>query len=230
MRVWFRWLSYAQPVSFGFEALLANEFRTLNVPCVSLIPAGAAYPGINIANQVCAGTTGATAGSSIVNGLAYIEANFGYKWSNAWRNLGFIIVYFVFFMAVNLIFYEIQRDESVGGGVMLFRRGAQLAPEVLEAIEAPGSGDDPEKGDKNTRVDVDKPVDEKKKDEAAETLKAASDIFTWRNVCYDIQIKGEPRRLLDNVSGYVRPGALTCRTSLFPSSLLFLLFPLVLPR
>lgn len=25
MHVWFRWLSYAQPVSFGFEALLANE-------------------------------------------------------------------------------------------------------------------------------------------------------------------------------------------------------------
>lgn len=25
MKVWFRWLSYAQPVSFGFESLIANE-------------------------------------------------------------------------------------------------------------------------------------------------------------------------------------------------------------
>ena len=27
MKVWFRWLSYAQPVSFAFEALLANECK-----------------------------------------------------------------------------------------------------------------------------------------------------------------------------------------------------------
>lgn len=25
MKVWFTWLSYAQPVSFAFEALMANE-------------------------------------------------------------------------------------------------------------------------------------------------------------------------------------------------------------
>jgi ABC-type glutathione transport system ATPase component len=34
-------------------------------------------------------------------------------------------------------------------------------------------------------------------------------VFTWRNVIYDIEIKGEPRRLLDHVSGYVKPGTLT---------------------
>ena len=35
------------------------------------------------------------------------------------------------------------------------------------------------------------------------------DIFTWRDVTYDIEIKGEPRRLLDHVSGWVKPGTLT---------------------
>jgi ABC-type glutathione transport system ATPase component len=34
-------------------------------------------------------------------------------------------------------------------------------------------------------------------------------IFTWRNVVYDIEIKGEPRRLLDHVSGFVKPGTMT---------------------
>ena len=34
-------------------------------------------------------------------------------------------------------------------------------------------------------------------------------IFTWRDVVYDIEIKGEPRRLLDHVSGFVKPGTLT---------------------
>jgi ABC-type transport system involved in cytochrome bd biosynthesis fused ATPase/permease subunit len=35
------------------------------------------------------------------------------------------------------------------------------------------------------------------------------DTFTWRDVVYDIKIKGEPRRLLDHVSGWVKPGTLT---------------------
>lgn len=34
-------------------------------------------------------------------------------------------------------------------------------------------------------------------------------VFTWRDVVYDITIKGEPRRLLDHISGYVKPGTLT---------------------
>lgn len=34
-------------------------------------------------------------------------------------------------------------------------------------------------------------------------------IFHWRNVCYDISIKGEPRRILDHVDGWVKPGTLT---------------------
>ena len=33
--------------------------------------------------------------------------------------------------------------------------------------------------------------------------------FQWRNVCYDVKIKGETRRILDHVDGWVRPGTLT---------------------
>lgn len=34
-------------------------------------------------------------------------------------------------------------------------------------------------------------------------------IFHWEDVCYDIKIKKEERRILDNVDGWVRPGTLT---------------------
>jgi len=40
-------------------------------------------------------------------------------------------------------------------------------------------------------------------------LEPQKDTFTWRNVVYDIEIKGQPRRLLDHVSGWVKPGTLT---------------------
>jgi ABC-type multidrug transport system ATPase subunit len=40
-------------------------------------------------------------------------------------------------------------------------------------------------------------------------IQPQTDVFTWRDVSYDIEIKGEPRRLLDHVSGWVKPGTLT---------------------
>ena len=37
-----------------------------------------------------------------------------------------------------------------------------------------------------------------------------TDVFTWRNVQYDVHLKkGETRRLLDDISGFVAPGKLT---------------------
>lgn len=47
------------------------------------------------------------------------------------------------------------------------------------------------------------------KEETMNVIPAQTDIFTWRNVKYDIEIKGEPRTLLDDVSGWVKPGTLT---------------------
>lgn len=34
-------------------------------------------------------------------------------------------------------------------------------------------------------------------------------IFQWEDMVYDIKIKGEPRRILDHVDGWVKPGTLT---------------------
>ncbi|GAA5913660.1 hypothetical protein JCM5296_007276 [Sporobolomyces johnsonii] len=208
MKVWFRWLSYAQPVPFGFEALLTNEFRTLNVPCASLVPSGPAYAGIATANQVCS-VAGAETGSNIVNGSRYLLLQYGYKWSHTWRNFGFVWAYFIFFLAIALVATEYQKDEAASGGVMIFKRGA--APkELVDAIEAPGAKSDEERGeDANARPDLVKDVSEAEKNKAAETLQASTDIFTWRGVNYDVTIKGEPRRLLNNVSGFVKPGAMT---------------------
>lgn len=33
--------------------------------------------------------------------------------------------------------------------------------------------------------------------------------FHWEEISYDIVVKGKPRRLLDNVDGWVKPGTLT---------------------
>ncbi|CCF44605.1 multidrug resistance protein CDR1 [Colletotrichum higginsianum] len=40
-------------------------------------------------------------------------------------------------------------------------------------------------------------------------LEEQTAVFHWKDVCYDIKIKGEPRRILDEVSGWVKPQTLT---------------------
>lgn len=46
--------------------------------------------------------------------------------------------------------------------------------------------------------------------DASDTIQRQTAIFSWRNVCYDIKIKrGEEKRILDHVDGWVKPGTLT---------------------
>ena len=48
-----------------------------------------------------------------------------------------------------------------------------------------------------------------KEEQIDNAIPAQQSVFTWKDVVYDIEIKGEPRRLLDHVSGWVKPGTLT---------------------
>lgn len=46
-------------------------------------------------------------------------------------------------------------------------------------------------------------------DRANGLIQRQTAIFSWKDVVYDIKIKGEPRRILDHVDGWVKPGTLT---------------------
>lgn len=40
-------------------------------------------------------------------------------------------------------------------------------------------------------------------------LQRQTSIVSWKDVTYDIRIKGEDRRILDHIDGWVKPGTLT---------------------
>ena len=40
-------------------------------------------------------------------------------------------------------------------------------------------------------------------------IQKQTSIFQWKNICYDIHLKKEQRRILDRVDGWVKPGTLT---------------------
>lgn len=146
---------------------------------------------------ICA-ETGAVAGQDYVNGDAYIEAAYSYSYSHVWRNFGILIGFLIFFMILYFVASELNSSTTSSAEVLVFRRG-----HVPDALKEDEKGGDEEKSTA--------PADShgKDQDEATNVIPAQKDIFTWRDVVYDIEIKGEPRRLLDHVSGWVKPGTLT---------------------
>lgn len=193
MVIWWKWLSYCNPVSFAFEILMTNEARRLIVPCSNLVPP---YPDASLDNKVCP-VAGSIPGTNLVNGLEYMESQYTYRWDNRRRNVGILIGYWVFFVFAYAILTEFQADPSKQGGVMVFRRGVKntVTQDELNARA--------EKKQQEQELEGTPSVDES-------IIPATQDIFSWRDVTYTVQIKGgEKRRLLDHVTGYVQPGKMT---------------------
>src|SRR5208282_6690876 len=89
-------------LAYGFEALMVNEFHNLELLCVppQLVP-----PYGTPTNQGCT-LPGAVAGSPIVNGEAYLQAQLKYSYSHLWRNVGIILAFWAFFVLMTLFGME----------------------------------------------------------------------------------------------------------------------------
>ncbi|GAB1213678.1 hypothetical protein ATERTT37_002828 [Aspergillus terreus] len=196
MHPWFGWIHYINPIYYAFEILVANEFHGRDFDCSQIIPA---YPNLQGDTFVCS-SKGAVAGRDKVSGDAYIWASYEYTYDHVWRNFGILIAFLVGFLAIYFVATELNSSTTSTSEVLVFRRGHE--PPALKN----GGADDEESS--STDAPVPASSDEKAQSELP-PLPPQRDIFTWRDVSYDIEIKGEPRRLLDNVSGWVKPGTLT---------------------
>jgi len=207
MHPWFKWISWINPVAYAFEGLFVNELHGQRFTCSQLVPSGPGYP--TTGNQFICAIAGAVAGQTTVLGDDYLDAQFQYSYSHIWRNLGFMFAFMIFFLVVYLVATEINSSTDSKAEVLVFRRGhvpkhlevAEKATKNDEEAPMPAAGPGAQGKDEETQ--------QKEQDEEVAALPPQTDVFTWKDVCYDIKIKGEPRRLLDNVSGWVKPGTLT---------------------
>jgi ATP-binding cassette, subfamily G (WHITE), member 2, PDR len=176
-----------------------NEVHGVRYECANLVPPYGVDIGAN--NFACA-VAGAVVGETTVSGDAWARSQYGYTYSHVWRNFGFICAFLIFFYALYIVATELNYASASSGEFLVFRRGH--VPSYLL-----GNTDEEKVQEKQVAPTESTSTGEKTQDDALEAIPAQKDIFTWRNVVYDIQIKGEPRRLLDNVSGWVKPGTLT---------------------
>jgi ATP-binding cassette subfamily G (WHITE) protein 2 (PDR) len=200
MHPWFRWINYIDPVAYAFEALMVNEFHNRRMDCSQFIPAGAEYLNSSPSERVCA-TTGAAAGADFVDGDTWLRVNYQYEYSHLWRNFGVLIALMVFGCAVYLTATEFISAKKSKGEVLLFRRGR--VPDI-------GSTTSDVEAKADDRLNSEMVITRTKTTpDAPASIQKQTAIFHWDEVNYDIKIKNEPRRLLDGVDGWVKPGTLT---------------------
>ncbi|KAG5352685.1 hypothetical protein C0989_001027 [Termitomyces sp. Mn162] len=195
-----RWISYANPLRYGFESIIANEFHTLNGTCSNLVPHGPGYEGVSLDNQVCT-TVGAVTGLDLVDGNDFIRLSFNYSYSHVWRNFGFVCAFAIFFIACLLLFTELNTAVAGQSTMVLYKRGTKAA-----ALH------DADPVDEEKSMPSSQPVSDRDKvitDRALATAPVMRDFFSWQHLEYTVPVSGGHRVLLDDVSGYVVPGKLT---------------------
>ena len=182
--------------AFGFESLMINEFAGRRFACTEFVPP---YGSDSDNSRVCTAVS-AVPGQPYVDGTAYVDSAYRYQPSHKWRNVGILYVMMFGLMAVHLIAIEKISEKKSRGEVLVFQKGK--APRAVKA-----SASDEESGSPSEKALTEK---EQGGRTTADIIQRQDSIFSWKDVCYDIKIKkDETRRILDNVDGWVRPGALT---------------------
>lgn len=140
---------------------------------------------------------GAIVGKITVSGDAYVEKSFQYSYSHLWRNVGVLLGFWVFFTATYLATSALNLsifgkpgairslDKSLSRPSQHWDEAESRAgEESLEQDRVDGSGSMPRMVSGNT-------------------------LFSWRDVTYDVKVGNGTRRLLDNISAWVKSGQLT---------------------
>lgn len=213
MHPWFKWINYLNPIRYGFEGMMVDEFHHTRLNCTQMFPSGSAYTNIPIENKVCP-FSGAEPGQQYVSGDAYMKVAFQYYFNHLWRNFGILMGFFIVFTAIAAFASEYHRSVSAGFDVLIFKKNKETK-RIVEAKKnsiCSSTFDIEKQSNSSTGTSADELKDEadEKLDESVFEGLGSPDVFIWQNVDYDVTLKdGTVRRLLNDVQGYVKPGTLT---------------------
>ncbi|KAL4875271.1 ABC-2 type transporter-domain-containing protein [Aspergillus karnatakaensis] len=182
MHVWFRWIFYLNPSSYAFEALMATEFSTLELACVepNYIPYGPGYSSSVSPNRGC--SVPGSNDEGIISGAAYIREQYSYTAGHIWRSFGVIVGFWLFFIFLTALGFELRNSQS-GSSMLLYKRGGKSSSEKEKPAAA---------ADRSMTL----------------AQSGRQSTFTWNHLDYHVPFHGQKKQLLDQVFGFVKPGNL----------------------
>nr|XP_036577228.1 ABC multidrug transporter [Colletotrichum truncatum]KAF6784140.1 ABC multidrug transporter [Colletotrichum truncatum] len=196
MQDWIGWVRWLNPVYYGLESVMLSEFVGRDFACSNFVPMGPGYDSVAANERVCS-TAGSVPGQDMVSGTTYLATSYGFKNAHRWRNFGVLIAYMILFMGLHLIATEYIASERSKGEVLVFSRKemSRRRKRGVADVETGAVG----RAQQSSGSESD----------SVAGMEKQTSVFHWKDVCYDIKIKGEPRRILDHVDGWVKPGTLT---------------------
>jgi ATP-binding cassette subfamily G (WHITE) protein 2 (PDR) len=194
---WASWIRWINPVSYGFESVMVNEFHDRRFACTSFVPSGPGYENVAADQRACA-VQGSEPDLDFVDGTAYVETAFSYQWNNRWRNYGIIVAITIILFVAHLVMTELVASERSKGEVLVFRRSKMAKSKRRQALDEETGNSSAHQGGKFDNSGTSTPNAQKQQS-----------IFHWEGVNYEVQIKSETRKILDSVDGWIKPGTLT---------------------
>ena len=113
-----------------------------------------------------------------------------------------MVVFILFFMTVYLITAEKLSFQKSKGEVLIFRQNGTFKSKPKTAKDEESLGQDQHRNEKTISTPEETLG-------GSTPIRAQTAIFHWKDVCYEVPIKGKPRVILDHVNGWVKPGSLT---------------------
>lgn len=206
MRPWFKWIIYVNPLQYAFEVLIINEFSGKAIQCVppQLIPYG---PGTEPTSQSCA-LAGSTLGNSVVSGSDYVHA-LGYSYSHVWRNIGILVAFCAFNVALTVVGMETSGTSAGGVWLRVFKRGC--LPSSTEHFKSHStslpSDDEQEWPPSKDPVSVSSRVARHRTESSQAARRAYS--FAFQGVSLTVPTPNGQQQLLRSIEGVVSSGNLT---------------------
>ncbi|KAI0844484.1 ATP-binding cassette transporter [Daldinia vernicosa] len=200
MKVWLGWLRYINPIYYAFESVMLNEFVSREYQCSEedTVPRGLDYN--DTAFQVCA-VQSSIPGNLTLSGRDYLETVYNFFQSNLWRDIGINAAFFVFFTICVTVGMERFKTPAGYLSTIFYSTGAlQKKPlDTSDEEKSPGQDTDTSEAVLSQQI----------RTTTREPIKSSRHHFAWKDLCLDIQVGGKHRRLLNNVSGWLEPGAMT---------------------
>ncbi|KAF4343795.1 multidrug resistance CDR1 [Fusarium beomiforme] len=184
MHPWFRWISHINPATYAFSAVMASEMGNVDMQCVEpqLVPFGPSYQDNRFKSCTVVGSSG-----EMVDTASFLHLQYDISASHIWRNVGIIIALWVFFSILGAVGVEVNLASGGGSMILYDRRGQERELVRKDDVEKEATPGLPQQSDHDS---------------------ISATTFTFKNINYFVHHEGHEKQLLQNVSGFVKPGQL----------------------